>query len=151
MEPSGGSRFFVETTGPVPTEVRASTGRVEIVFHDTTVHLANSRRWLETQFFETPVLRARLERRGHDMVLVMQLRASVSPVLSTGADPSGFMFTYVDFASGHYLPDTPPPIAAAPPRHDDTSGSATVRPASPGSQAAYPIEDDERAPPVQIQ
>lgn len=152
MQPSGGSRFFVQTTGPVTTEVHPSSGRVEIVFHDATVHLANSRRWLETQYFETPVTRARLERRGRDMVLVMHLRAAVTPVLTTGADPSGFTFTYIDFASGHYLPDTPPPTPAPPPRRDEGGGSASVRPASPESQEQYPSStvDEERPPPVQV-
>ncbi len=151
MEPSGASRFFVETTGTVATEVHASPGRVEIVFHETTIHLANSRRWLETQFFETPVVRARLERRRRDMVLVMQLRANVVPVLSSGADPSGFTFTYIDFAAGHYLPEEPPPVAPPPARRDDSAGTATVRPASPDSQVAYPVEEeDERPPPVQM-
>ena len=125
------------------------------MFHDATVHLANSRRWLETQYFETPVVRARLERRHHDMVLVMQLRASVTPQISSSADGSGFVFTYIDFAAGHYLPDTPV-VAPQPPRHDE-SGHASVRPASPDSERAYPADDaslhgmdDERPPPVEV-
>jgi hypothetical protein len=150
MEPSGGSRFFVQTTGPVTTEVHPSSGRIEIVFHDSTIHLQNSRRWLETEFFETPVVRARLERRRTDMVLVMQLRAAVSPVISTGADANGFTFTYIDFAPGHFLPDAP--ITVPVPRHDDGAGTASVRPSTPDSQADYPAheEDTERPPPVQM-
>jgi hypothetical protein len=152
MQPSGGSRFFVQTTGPVTTEIHPSSGRVEIVFHDTAIHLVNSRRWLETQYFETPVVRARLERRRRDMVLVMQLRAAVTPMVSTGADPTGFTFTYIDFAAGHYLPETPPPVPSAPAQRDDSSGTASVRPATPDSQEAYPVreEDDERPPPVDM-
>ncbi|MFO0680873.1 MAG: hypothetical protein U0234_02425 [Sandaracinus sp.] len=151
MQPSGGSRFFVETTGPVTTEIHASSGRVEIVFHDTGVHLANSRRWLETQYFETPVVRARLERRRRDMVLVMQLRAPATPVISTGADGSGFTFTYIDFAPGHYLPETPVAPPPPPVARDSGGGTASVRPAAPASEAQYPTSamDDERPPPVQ--
>lgn len=148
MQPGGGSRFFVETTGPVVTEVHASSGRVEIVFHDAAVHLANSRRWLETQYFETPVVRARLERRRRDMVLVMHMRAAATPMLSSGADPSGFTFTYIDFAPGHYLPEAPSPPPPPPQPRDQ---SASVRPASPDSETAYPVEEeDERPPPVQV-
>jgi hypothetical protein len=151
MQPSGGSRFFVQTTGPVTTEVHASEGRVEIVFHDTAVHLANSRRWLETQFFETPVVRARLERRRRDMVFVMQLRAAATPMLSTGTDPSGFTFTYIDFGAGHFVPDAPIAVAPPPTHTDAGGGTASVRPAAPDSQTAYPThEDDERPPPVQM-
>lgn len=152
MQPGGGSRFFVETTGPVTTELHPSTGRIEIVFHDTAIHLENSRRWLETQYFETPVLRARLERRRRDMVLVMQLRTAAMPSLTTGPGSSGFTFTYIDFAAGHYLPDEP--VMAAPPpvsRQDIAPGSGSVRPAAPSGQTAYPVEeDDERPPPVQM-
>lgn len=151
MQPSGASRFFVETTGAVATEVHPSAGRVEVLFHDTSVHLANSRRWLETQFFDTPVLRARLERRGHDMVLVLELRAAVTPSLSTSAGPTGFTFTYVDFGAGHYLPATPPSVAPPPMHTDSHGGSASVRPTTPDSETAYPTRDDpERPPPVQV-
>ena len=150
----GASRFFVETTGPVTTEVHASEGRVEIIFHETTVHLSNSRRWLETQFFETPVVRARLERRRRDMVLVMQLRASVTPTVFASTDPNGYHFTYIDFQGGHYLPDAPITVPQPPARRDE-SGRASVRPASPDSASSYPSADDsmddERPPPVQMQ
>lgn len=149
----GGSRFFVETTGPVTTEVHTSEGRVEIIFHETTVHLSNSRRWLETQFFETPVVRARLERRRRDMVLVMQMRAGATPTISQSTDANGYHFTYIDFAAGHYLPDAPIAVPQPPARRDE-SGRASVRPASPESEATYPTRaddsmDDERPPPVQ--
>jgi hypothetical protein len=151
----GGSRFFVETTGPVTTEIHASEGRVEIVFHETTVHLSNSRRWLETQFFETPVVRARLERRRRDMVLVMQMRAAVTPTISQSTDANGYHFTYIDFAGGHYLPDAPIAVPQPTPRRDAT-GTASVRPASPESEATYPTApddsmDDERPPTVEVE
>ncbi|MCC6874880.1 MAG: hypothetical protein IT378_11295, partial [Sandaracinaceae bacterium] len=67
----GGSRFFVQTTQPVATRVLVEDARVVVVFPRTTIHLRNSARWLETRFFSTPVLRARLERRGRDMALVL--------------------------------------------------------------------------------
>jgi hypothetical protein len=70
-------------------------------------------------------------------------------VLSTGPDPSGFTFTYIDFAAGHYLPATPPSVPPPPSRTDPGSGTATVRPTTPESQASYP-EEDERPPPVQM-
>ncbi len=148
----GASRFFVQTTGPVTTQIHASPGRVEIIFPDTVVNLSNSRRWLETQFFETPVLRARLERRRRDMVLVMYLRAGVTPSVSQSTDTNGFNFTYIDFPAGHYLPDAPIPVPPPPSRRDE-SGRAIVRPASPESETSYPTSDDsmddERPPPVQ--
>jgi len=143
----GSSRFFVQTTAAVVTTVNRTTNRVEIVFPHTAIHLANSRRWLETQYFETPVMRARLERRGRDMVLVMYLRADVAPMVTTSGGENGYFFTYIDFGPGHYLPDAPPPPieprgsigvvraegSAAPPVRDDASMRAL---------------DDERPPPT---
>ena len=140
----GGSRFFVQTTQAAVTELRQSEGRVEVVFHDTTIHLANSGRWLETQFFETPVTRARLERRGRDMVLVMHLRAAVTPTVTTGTDAAGYTYTYVDFPAGHYRPDEPVALPQPLPQRD-ASGAAEVRPTSPESAADYPSDADMRA------
>ena len=117
----GGSRFFVQTTAPVTTEVRTTADRVEVIFRNTRIHLANSRRWLETRHFETPVLRARLERRGRDMVLVMHLRGAATPTVSSGAGEGGFHFVYVDFPAGV----SPPLTTLTPPRGSGIgSGSA---------------------------
>ena len=153
----GSSRFFVQTTAGVTATVNRSEGRVEIVFPNTGTHLSNSRRWLETAFFETPVTRARLLRRRHDMVLVMYLRADVIPTVSSGTDASGYFFTYIDFAAGHYLPDAPPPML------EPRGGLSVVRsePGAPSSAASSPppsaparddasirAMDDERPPPV---
>ncbi len=107
MLESGGSRFFVQTTGPVSTQVRVSPGRIEVMFPNTTIHLRNSSRWLETRFFDTPVIRARLERRGRDMVFVMQMRADLTPRISTN-EAGGFVYTSIDFERGHFLPLTEP-------------------------------------------
>lgn len=105
MLEGGGSRFFVQTTGAVRTEVRTLPGRVEVVFPGTTIHLSNSTRWLDTRFFETPVTRARLERRGRDMVFVMHMRATAVPTVSSGpSEAAGFEYTYIDFERGQFVP-----------------------------------------------
>lgn len=149
MRPDGGSRFFVQTNAPVATRVATSRGRLEVIFPNTAIHVGNSRRYLETAYFETPVQRAHLERRGRDMVLVMTMRADVTPQISSGAE-AGFSFTYIDFAAGHYRPADLGPITP-PARSGD--GTASVRPASPASAEDYPAEpvagwDDERPPTV---
>lgn len=116
----GGSRFFVQTVQPTQPEMRVEEGRVVILFHDTTIHLRNSGRWLETRFFNTPVLRARLERRRRDMALVLTMRASAVPRISSEAAPGGnFYYVYIDFPPGDYapvvsaVPDSQPPAAPA--------------------------------------
>lgn len=147
MREDGGSRFFVQTSAAVTASVSTSDGRVEIVFPNTTIHVSNSRRFLETAFFETPVVRAHLERRRNDMVLVMQMRANVVPQISSAAE-SGFFFTYIDFPAGQYRPADLGPVQ--PPPQRDPSGRAVVRPAAPESERDYPYDSamDTERPPV---
>lgn len=148
MSPSGGSRFFVQTSASIAPRVSNSAGRVEIVFPNTTIHVGNSRRYLETAFFETPVVRAHLERRRNDMVLVLQMRANVVPQLSSGAE-GGYFFTYIDFAAGQYRPadltSSPAPSVSAQGTQRDAAGSAVVRPVSPQSERDYPSDSQMRA------
>lgn len=116
-QPDGGSRFFVQTTDPVMPEVSVEAGRVVLLFRNTRIHLRNSARWLETRFFDTPVARARLERRGRDMAFVLYLRAAATPRISTEPAPgAAFHYVYVDFPPGRYAPvqtvPSPPPAPA---------------------------------------
>jgi hypothetical protein len=144
MLEGGGSRFFVQTTGSVSTEVRALPGRIEVTFPNTTIHLRNSSRWLETRFFETPVTRARLERRGRHMVFVMQMRANVTPSISTGPSEAGFEYTYIDFERGSFMP-APEPITRAP----ESGNVGTVREGDaqrPVERESSQVVDDERPP-----
>lgn len=145
--PDGGSRFFVQTTEPRITETHLEAGRIVIRFPDATTHLRNSRRWLETQFFDTPVRRARLERRGRtDMALVLHLRpgVSVSPRVTTEAAPGGaFHYVYVDFAPGNYAPaETEPPAEARGAEELSEPPPAPARAIDPSLEAL-----DEEAPP----
>ncbi len=147
MRPDGGSRFFVQTNAAVATRLASTEGRVEVVFPNTATHVGNSRRYLETAFFETPVVRAHLERRGRDMVLVLAMRASVVPQITSSVE-GGFAYTFIDFAPGRYRPADLAPSAPAPSR---AQGAASVRPASPESARDFPSSepaDAERPPAV---
>jgi hypothetical protein len=161
---SGASRFFVQTTGPVTTSLRVTGERVEVIFRNTGIHLSNSARWLETRHFNTPVLRARLERRGRDMVLVMQLRRAGQGAATSGAPRisdvpgeggTGFHFTYVDFEAGSWLPPEPEPALAATPGGSVGIVSAGPGPSESGSTESPPRSleswegDDDERPPVQ--
>jgi hypothetical protein len=153
---SGGSRFFVQTTAPIATSLSTSPGRVEILFPNARTHLSNTRRWLETEFFDTPVLRAHFERRGRqDLVLVFFLRnaiggtspVSATPTVTSGTDPSGYFFTYIDFPAGRWIeePIAPPPSPAPAPT---PRASEPGRP-PPTRDPSLDGMDDERPPPVE--
>ena len=146
----GSSRFFIQTTQPMQPEVRQEEGRVVVLFRNTTIHVRNSGRWLETRFFNTPVLRARLERRRRDMALVLVMRSGVTatPRITSEAAPGGnFHYTYIDFAPGDYAPvvaEAPPRASTVPNPTQQQGGppAAPARPVDPSIQAL----DDERPP-----
>lgn len=142
MLPDGGSRFFVQTTAAVTPTVVTGEGRIEVVFPNTGLHVSNSRRVLDTTHFETPVARAHLERRRRDLVLVLSMRASATPRVSSSVE-QGYFFTFLDFPPGRYR--TSEPAGAEPPPMRDPSGRASVRAASPESERSYPSGDDMRA------
>ena len=145
----GGSRFFVQTTAAVSTDVRVAPERVEVLFRHTTLHLANSRLWLETAFFNTPVLRARLERRGRDTVLVLWMRAASTPQVSQSGEGGELPFVFVDFPAGEFLP--PPASGPGAGAADSGAPASAARPggadaAQPASPAPVSHSDDERPP-----
>lgn len=80
--PDGRSQFFAQCNRVCSAEIRSTTSRIELLFRGARLHLSNSRRPLDTRFFPTPVIQARLEPRGRDVVLVMDLRAAALPELS---------------------------------------------------------------------
>jgi hypothetical protein len=142
----GGSRFFVQMTRPTVPEMHAEGTRVVLVFRNTSIHVRNSGRWLETRFFNTPVRRARLERRGHDMAFVLYLRAAATPSLST--EPAGngtFHYVYLDFPAGNYAPVVNPPPGAGPSESPGGPPSAPAREIDPSISNL----DDERPPILQ--
>jgi hypothetical protein len=139
----GGSRFFVQTTDPIQPEVRAEEGRVVLIFPNAQVHLRNSTRWLETRFFNTPVTRARLERRGRDMAFVLYLRSPAVPRVSTEPGPTGaFHYVYVDFPPGDYAPVVAPAPSGGGLAPESGPPPAPARPEDPSLRAL----DNERPP-----
>ncbi|MGF1466192.1 MAG: hypothetical protein ACFCGT_08655 [Sandaracinaceae bacterium] len=132
MLPDGSSRFFVQMTAPVTPTAEVQGSRLVVRLPRTRVHVRNSTRWLETRFFNTPVLRARLVRRGRDTALVLHLRAP-TPHQVRRATGGGFHYVYVDFPAGSYVEAPAPPPAAA---------------TTPPPAADYPELENEVPPPV---
>ena len=123
---NGGSRFFLQVSSLIVTEQSSGENRFELILRNSTTHVGNTRRWLETRFFNTPVTRARVERRGRrDLAVVFHLRSNVSPQVSTGPGAGGFHFIFIDFPPGNYAAaDTrgADPLPAAP-TADDRPGA----------------------------
>lgn len=81
MRPDGTSAIFVDLTAPPQVEEHAGKGFVTYVLKDTQVDRANNKNPLETAFYDTPVLRARLRAipKEDDAELAIELRADVKP------------------------------------------------------------------------
>ncbi len=125
QRPDGASRFFLQTTAPVQVEQRTEEGRFVLLMKNTGLHLRNNRRPLETRYFNTPVSRATVERRGRDLALVLDLRAPVTPMVSQERAGTGFNFVFLEFPAGSYLPEELRTEAAQPPAEQPGGGETT--------------------------
>jgi hypothetical protein len=136
----GASRFFVQLTSQVTYEARAENGRFVVVLRGVRIPDRQTRRELDTRFFQTPVTRARLERRGRrDIAFVFDLRAAVTPMVSLDVGADGYAFLFVEFAPGDYLRAAPAPAAGE-------VGSVS---AAPAATAPAQSADEERPPAMQ--
>jgi hypothetical protein len=115
LRPDGASRFFIQTNGPVVHQVLDERGRIVVRLRDTGIHLTNTRRWLETRYFNTPVTRARIERRGGDTVLSLDVRAGATPSITTEQAPNGYYFVFIEFPPGNYAPPAEAPAVRVAP------------------------------------
>jgi hypothetical protein len=98
MLKDGGSCFFVQTSKRVDVASRKSDGKFELVFRNTQVHLKNTFLPLETQFFDTPVLRATVERKGQkDVVMTLEMREDATPTIAQKKGKDGFNYIFVTF------------------------------------------------------
>jgi len=136
----GASRFFVQLTSRVTYEARAENGRYVVLLQGVRIPDRQTGRELDTRFFQTPVTRARLERRGRrDIAFVFDLRAAVTPMVSLDVGADGYAFLFVEFPPGEYLPGVPAPAAGQ-------VGSVS---AAPAASAPAQFADDERPPAMQ--
>jgi hypothetical protein len=103
MLAQGRSRIFVQLTSRVETEVQSGANQVVMVIKKARIAGRNNRRALETRFFNTPVTRAYLKKRGTDTVLMLELRSNALPVVSTQQASSGYFFVFLDFPAGQYV------------------------------------------------
>jgi hypothetical protein len=100
----GGSRIFLQLTAKAETEVAVRTDQVVMVIKNARIAGRNNRRALETRFFNTPVNRAYLRKRGGNIALVLELRGGAIPTVSSQQASSGYYFIFLDFPAGQYLP-----------------------------------------------
>jgi hypothetical protein len=104
MTEDGGSRVFLQTTGPVKyTQKKTGKKEIVLVFRKTGIYLSNNRNPLVTGHFNTPVARVNLKRRsGKTTELVMKLKVESTPNISQMTDNDGYNYLFIDFPAGEY-------------------------------------------------
>lgn len=105
MLPDGQSRFHCVVHGVASTSQSSSRGRFEVTVANARLGLSNDRRPLEMRFFDTPVLRHYLARRGNDVALVFELRAEASGAVRAESRQDGTTAIIVEFPAGQYMSD----------------------------------------------
>ena len=108
MLENGGSRLFIQTTEPLQYTISDKGLKVTVSFDNAKVYLSNNRNPLVTSYFNTPLQRAYLKKRNKQLDLILELKVSTSPKISSESDSDGYRYLFVDFAPGDYPIDTSP-------------------------------------------
>lgn len=103
MTPDGGSLVFVQAGQPVTVERKDKGSKLVLILPGMSLPAGNTRRPLETSFFNTPVTRVHLKKHKKGVALVLHLRSGAEPQVTTESAPSGYHFVMVRFAPGEYL------------------------------------------------
>ena len=100
--PGGSSRIFVQSAQKPTTNVRRSGQGFEVVLAGVDLPAGNNRLPLVTRYFNTPVRRARIKKKGGEVVVVLDMRADVAPTVRQEKAQSGYWFTYLEFPPGNF-------------------------------------------------
>ncbi len=92
-----GSTFFVQTSKEVRFGTQKSEGRLELMIYNIRVHLKTNYLPLETQYFDTPVTRATVQRAGKGVRVVFEMREDALPTVTQKKGKDGFNYVYVKF------------------------------------------------------
>jgi hypothetical protein len=99
----GSTRLFVELSQPVPYSTLVGPGTITYVLKGAHADRRNNYNPLVTVDFNTPVTSARLAPHGHDLWLVVELRAAVLPIVTVDAEKDGGTTLRIEFPKGDYV------------------------------------------------
>ena len=102
MNDNGGSRVFLQTTGPLKYKMKTQKKKIVLSFKNTQVYLYNNRNPLVTEHFNTPIARINLKRRNKRTELILSLKVDAVPSVSQLTDADGYNYFFIDFAPGNY-------------------------------------------------
>jgi hypothetical protein len=112
MRPDGTSRVFIQSTTALSPQPSAAGPKFSVHLPGAKIAGNTNKLPLETRFFNTPVSRVNIEQQRDGVTLVLDLRAEVSPVVSSERGPTGYYFLYIDLPKGTFV-KTPAPAQTA--------------------------------------
>ncbi|MET0388393.1 MAG: hypothetical protein ABW321_20645 [Polyangiales bacterium] len=133
MRPDGSSRVFIQSTAPLEPQPTAANGRYQLLLPGARIAADTNRLPLDTRFFNTPVTKVSLSAHARGATLQLDLRAEVTPQLSSERSDKGYYFTYIDLPKGSYGP-APRVVGQAAEQAPPAPESAS-RQAAPASRA----------------
>jgi hypothetical protein len=138
MRQDGTSRVFIQSTTALTPQPSAAGSRFSVYLPGAKVAGNTNRLPLETRYFNTPVSRVNIEVQREGVTLVLDLRAEITPVVSSDRGPTGYYFLYIDLPKGTFVknpvvPTEPPPAPAA---AEKPKSIETAKPASLQGQAS---------------
>jgi hypothetical protein len=106
---------FIQSTASVPVQTSMPPGKFVLKLSGAKIVAETNRLPLETRFFNTPVTRVSIASVKDGITVTLDLRAAVTPQVSSERGPSGYYFTYIDLPAGQYAQEVPVPETAAKP------------------------------------
>lgn len=104
MRPDGSSRVFIQSNKPVDAKVlKAADGKFELELAGARVAAKTNRLPLDTRYFNTPVTKVSVHAARSGTIVALNLRASVTPQITSEQGPAGYYFTYIELPKGEYV------------------------------------------------
>jgi hypothetical protein len=113
MRADGTSRVFIQSTTPLSTQPSAAPGKFMVNLPGAHVLSGTNRLPLETRYFNTPVTRVMLNTNREGAQLILEMRADVTPQLSSERGSSGYYFTYIDLPKGNFVSAEKPKLTVS--------------------------------------
>ena len=103
MRADGSSRVFVQSSAQLEPELKSADGKLLVHLPRARVVATTNRLPLETRFFNTPVTKVSLSIDRSGATLVLDMRAPVTPQISSERGSTGYYFTFIDLPKGNYV------------------------------------------------
>ena len=146
MRPDGSSRVFVQSSAQLEPELKSAEGKILVHLPGARIAAQTNRLPLETRFFNTPVAKVSLSVDRTGATLVLDMRAPVTPQITSERGSTGYYFTFIDLPKGEYMagPGAKAPVgpSMAPALGEEKPKAAAGHAKTPAAQAEAPADDE---------